>query len=333
MSVFKESTSYRPFTYPQLMEAAKKHSIDMYWDVHSVELQDDIRQYKNLASKTNSHEVNLYILDTLICLFTELDKTVAEGYITLLPYIKNNEARCWLLTAAQREVVHQRGYAMLAEALSFSSAQWANFQNFKEMVSKLNVMTSHKAEDGVVDSKPLQAAKILTTILLGEGIGLFAAFTCLLNYKRQGHLMGFNDVNQWSLLDEQEHVDNNIKLLKSMLPDLQPNEETKLVDFTFDKVEQYRVAEYDYIDLITKNGNPEDLTKQQLYSYIDFLCAYRLQQLGLLSEEDNPQPTNPIPWMGWMLSGLKHDSFFEKKVTDYTHIKLPGSVSYGKYLN
>jgi len=43
--------------------------------------------------------------------------------------------------------------------------------------------------------------------------------------------------------------------------------------------------------------------------------------------------TNPIPWMGWLLGGLKHDSFFEKKVTDYTHIKLPGSVSYGKYLN
>lgn len=45
MSVFKESKSYRPFTYSWAAEAAQKHSIDMFWDIHQVNLQDDTQQY------------------------------------------------------------------------------------------------------------------------------------------------------------------------------------------------------------------------------------------------------------------------------------------------
>ena len=214
--MLKESQSYRPFTYPFLMEAAKRHSIDMYWDVHSVDLQDDLRQYNNnLKTPTVSHETNKYIVDTLLVLFTEMDRAVADGYIKLLPYAKNNEARSWLLTAGQREVVHQRGYALLPESLGFTVSQWYDFKNHKEMVNKLSAVKTEEEDFSQDDSHELQAAKILATILLGEGIGLFAAFTCLLNFKRFGLLMGYNDVNQWSLVDEQDHVETNIKLLRT----------------------------------------------------------------------------------------------------------------------
>ena len=72
------------------------------------------------------------------------------------------------------------------------------------------------------------------------------------------------------------------------------------------------------------------LPKEQLKDYIDYLGEVRLFQLGYtgkLSVRDNP-----IEWMDWMLSGEKHDNFFEKRVTSYTHNKLSGKIDYTKYL-
>lgn len=199
MSVFKESMSYRPFVYPWAVEMSKKHAIEMFWDVHQIELQDDLRQYNSkdgLKTKDVSHETNKYIIDQLLCVFTEMDKTVAGGYTQLLPYIKNNEARTWFLTVAQRETVHQRGYAILAETFGFTDKDWSRFSEYAEMRDKLDAMT---APCNLIGRDEYKAAAILATILLGEGIGLFGAFAVLLNFKRQGKLMGFNDVNQWSL--------------------------------------------------------------------------------------------------------------------------------------
>lgn len=47
MSIFERSQSYRPFKYPFAVEAAKKHTIDMHWAEHQVELQDDLIQYNS----------------------------------------------------------------------------------------------------------------------------------------------------------------------------------------------------------------------------------------------------------------------------------------------
>ena len=66
MSIFTESKSYRPFSYPWAAEAAKVHSIDMHWHENQVELQDDLRQYNSrdgLKTKNVSHETEGSVLD------------------------------------------------------------------------------------------------------------------------------------------------------------------------------------------------------------------------------------------------------------------------------
>ena len=45
-------------------------------------------------------------------------------------------------------------------------------------------------------SDPLNFAKYLSVVFMGEGISLFGAFACLLNLKRHGLMMGFNVVNE-----------------------------------------------------------------------------------------------------------------------------------------
>lgn len=332
MSIFEESKSYRPFQYTWAVEAAQKHSIEMYWDIHQVNLQDDTQQYfsKNgLATQTISHEQNKSILDRTLCLFTEMDRTVGAGYTKLMGSVKNNEIRNMFLTFAAREVVHQRAYALCAETFGFSDQDWIAFADYVEMVDKLDVMSTDMTPEGA--SEELKACVLLSQILLGEGIGLFAAFATLLNYSRQGLLIGFNDVNEWSLKDEQEHVTNNIRALKEARKTLTELENAALDRCIKAFIESYKLAEHKFIDLVFEMGGSEGLTADEMKAYISYLCEFREYQLELRSMKDVGK--NPLEWMEWVLSGSKHGNFFEKKITDYSHGGLPGKVDYTKYLH
>lgn len=328
MSVFEVSTSYRPFKYPFAVEAAKRHAIDLFWDVHQCELQDDLTQYNSkdgLKTKDVSHEENKATLDMNLCLFTEMDKSVGQGYTKLLHHIGNNEIRNLLLTFAAKEVTHQRAYALAAETFGFPDDSWVMFMDYVEMQDKIDLLTPRTP---VTDK--LSSSMLLATILLGEGIALFAAFASLLNLKRYGLLVNFNDINQWSLIDEQEHVVNNMKVLAEMRKDLTEVENNELDKHIKCLVKTFVTCEIKYIELLYKQGNQQGLTKDEMIGYINYLGNLRLYQLGLLNYEK--VGSNPLPWMEWLLTGQKHDNFFEKKVTDYSHSGLDGGIDYSRYL-
>ena len=332
MSIFEESKSYRPFQYSWAVEAAQKHSIEMYWDIHQVNLQDDIQQYfsKNgLATQNVSHAQNKNILDRTLCLFTEMDRTVGASYTKMMSNIRNNEIRNMFLTFASREVTHQRAYALCAETFGFSDQDWIAFSDYIEMVDKLDVMTADFIPDGA--SEELKTCVLLSQVLLGEGIGLFAAFATLLNLPRHGLMIGFNDVNEWSLKDEQEHVINNIRALKEGRKSLSELENEALDRVILAFIEAYKQAEFKFIDLVFEMGGAEGLTAHEMKDYISYLCEFREYQLELRSMKDVGK--NPLEWMEWVLSGSKHGNFFEKKITEYSHGGLPGKIDYSKYLH
>lgn len=330
MSVFKESKSYRPFQYTWAVEATKQHAIGMFWDVHQVELQDDLRQYNSkggLATPNVSHEVNKRKIDLILPLFTEMDKTVAGGYKKVLPYFKNNEISNMFLTFAAREVTHQRAYALAGETYGLVDADWSSFHNYAEMRDKLDMMAEDLTKPEYRDE--LNGLISLCQLLLGEGIGLFAAFANLLNFKRFGLQVGFNDINQWSLADEQQHVTNNIRVVKEGRKELTEVEQIILKEAVEKMVDGYVKAEKLFIELLNEEGPAEDMSIQQQEDYIVFLGQLRLFQLGYLTAAEVGQ--NPLPWMEWLLSGEKHDNFFEKRVTSYNHMGLIGDIDYSKY--
>lgn len=325
MSVFKESLSYRPFQFPWAVEAEKKEVIDKYWHEGQIDLQDDLRQYHSkdgLATSNFSHHYNKNILDTLLLFFTQLDMSVASGYIELLPYTKNNEIKSLFIQQAAKEVRHQRAYALAGETFGFTDADWNTFRQYKELVGKIDLI----GEGRVNDNEAGYAVK-LVRILLGEGIGLFAAFSSLLNFKRHGLLIGFNDINSWSLLDEEGHVANNIKVFQEVISKLSEEDYLWVKTITKEIVDDYVKAEHAVIDML---GDQEGMTAQQQKDYISYLGRFRLYQIGYTGSLE--LGTNPLPWMDDMLTAEKHGAFFEKRVTDYTHKKLEGKVDYNKYL-
>ena len=330
MSIFEESKDYKPFKYPWAVEEAKKHSIDMFWDVHTIDLSSDVVQYQSsngLETGSVSHQEHKQLLDALLGLFTETDKVVGEGYTRLLPHVKNNEIRNLLLTFAQREVVHQRSYALASEAFGIPSSSWSIFREYTEMTDKLDVI---EADVGDL-SQPLNFAKQLTKILLSEGISLFCAFSALLNLKRFGKLVGFNDVNRYSLFDESSHVAGNIKIVNSIIEeDLNEGERAELFRYAKLVAKSLAEAEKHCIEVIYSICNLEGIEKEDFLKYPEYLEELRLHELGftpLILE-------NPLDWMDYMTSSGAHENFFEKRVTAYSHKPLPNKedVCFKKFL-
>lgn len=330
MSIFEESTSYRPFKYPWAVTAETVRRVDQFWQEGSIDLQDDLRQWNTkdgLATENVTHEQHKNIISKLAMLFTEMDVNVAAGYARLLPHIGNNEIRNLMVTNSAREITHQKSYALLAETFGFTNSQWREFRDYKEMMDKIDIL---QQEVGDL-SKPLNFAKYLAVILLGEGIALFGSFACFLNMKRHGLMMGFNVVNEWSLADETSHVEDNINILNEIRKsDLTEEENRQLDRWCLKVTKQFVQAEIRFFDLVFEMSDQEGMTKLQAQDYIAYLGDVRLRQLGLPPWYGVEE--NPLPWMDYVLSGSKHTNFFESRVTDYNHSTLQGSTDYSKYL-
>lgn len=329
MSIFTESVAYRPFSYSWAVEAERKHRIDMVWNENQVELQDDLRQFTSengLETKDVSHNQNKNVLEKLIMLFTEMDSSVATGYTKILPYVGNNEIRTMFITFAAREVAHQRGYALAAETFGFTNSDWSEFKNYKEMQDKIDLLSQDIGDL----SKPLNFAKMLSVILLGEGISLFGAFACLLNMRRFGLVQNFNTVNEWSLKDEQEHIKNNIRVLYDIREkDLSEVENIQLEEFIKGTVFKFKEAEHNFLDIVYEMGPQQDMTLEESKDFIDYLCELRLFQLGFI--EADAVRKNPLPWIDYIISGSTHTNFFEARVVDYSHNALEGEADYSKF--
>ena len=81
MSIFKESISYRPFSYPWAVASEKKQRVDMHWHENQVDLADDLRQYSTeggLATQNVSHNTNKQVLVCLLFVLFVQTETVFQ---------------------------------------------------------------------------------------------------------------------------------------------------------------------------------------------------------------------------------------------------------------
>jgi len=130
-------------------------------------------------------------------------------------------------------------------------------------------------------------------------------------------------VVEWSIRDETVHVEGNSRLFREFC-----NEHPRVVNDEF-KSKIYQIArdivslEDKFIDLAFSNYTVEGITKEEVKKYIRYITDRRLIQLGL--KPNFKVKDNPLPWLDWVLNGVSHDNFFEKRVTEYSVNGMGGS--------
>lgn len=305
------SPTYKPFTYPNLMRRAVDHE-KIHWIEDEVDLGEDVEQWRN--GTMTPEDINM--VTQILRVFTEGDKNVAGNYADFfIPYFKNNEARCWLLSIAAREGTHQRAYALLTDTLGLPDTEYRAFLDYEEMADRLEFMSANDM------STPEGVGLALAKTVCNEGVLLFASFASLLNYQRFGKMKGMCKINEWSLREESQHVEG---MAEMFIIHCKENPHIVTDDFkkkVYDVFREAVKAEDRFLDLVFEMGGPQGLTKEEVKRYIRYIADRRLVQLGFKPNWQIEE--NPLPWLAWVLNE-GHTNFFEQRVSEYSVAGLEG---------
>jgi len=309
------SVTYKPFKYPWAMNIAEEHE-KIHWGTWEAQLNEDVNQWKG-GQITESEKLHI---TQILRIFTQSDVAVGGNYCDIfIKEFKNNEIRNMLLSFANREGTHQRAYALLNDTLGLAEKEYSAFLEFEEMSEKIEFMT--QAPEGL--GRITNLAFELSRSVCNEGMSLFSAFVMLLNYQRFGKMKGMCEIVEWSIRDETTHVEGMVKLFRQYCKEHPRVVTDKLKSYIYTNYEKAVELEDALVDLVySHNGSINELSSDDIKSYVRYLADRRLLQLGL--KPIFGQKTNPLTWLDWIISGDSFKNFFEGQVTDYSASGLSG---------
>ncbi|AOC55148.1 Ribonucleotide reductase [Lymphocystis disease virus 3] len=309
--LFKYNASYKPFHYSWAVELRSLHE-NMHWTEKEISLADDVTDWK--TGKLSEGEKRF--VTQILRLFTQLDVSVGQLYHNaFIPVFKNNEVRNMLCSFACREGTHQQAYALLNDTLGLPESDYSAFLKYKQMTDKTKFMSDMNV-DTIGD-----VAFSLVKAVYNEGVSLFAAFVMLLNFQRFGVMKGMGKVVEWSVRDENVHVEGLCKLFKTLISEY-PFVLTENFYINVRGLQQEVLTlETAFIDLVFVEDTLRNLKRLDVVDYVKYVLQRRTAQLGL-SNEINLK--NPISWVSWLILGRDVTNFFENRVTEYNVSGLEG---------
>ena len=305
---------FKPFQYPWAYDAWLKHE-QSHWLHTEVPMAEDVKDWQRKLS----HEEKAF-LTNIFRFFTQGDIDVAGGYVdNYLPYFKQPEVRMMLMGFAAREALHVAAYSHLIETLGMPESTYNEFLEYEAMKDKHEYFLQLSGENGTTASV---AANIAAFSAFTEGMQLFSSFIMLLNFPRHGKMKGMGQIVTWSIVDETMHAESMIKLFRQYVEENIEiwNDELKSTIYTI--AEKMVELEDKFIDLAFAIGPMENLTAEEVKTYIRYIADRRLISLGLKGLFKVKK--NPLQWVEAMINAPTHTNFFENRSTDYARGALSG---------
>ena len=310
MNLTEERPYFKPFNYPWAYDAWLTHE-QSHWLMTEVPMLEDVKDWKNRLSQEEK-----YFLTQIFRFFTQSDIDVASGYVNnYLPYFPQPEVRMMLLGFAAREALHIAAYSHLIETLGMPESTYNEFYEYDAMKEKHEYFTSFNS-----DSIPINVA---ATSAFTEGLALFSSFIMLLNFPRHGKMKGMGQIVTWSIVDETQHAEGMIRLFRQYV------EENRKVWNDDTKGQIYTIAtkmvdlEDKFVDLAFTMGQMENLTEEEVKTYVRYIADRRLISMGMKGIFKVKK--NPLPWVEEMVNAPTHTNFFENRATDYAKGALTGN--------
>lgn len=304
---------FKPFVYPWAYDAWLKHE-QSHWLHSEVPMMEDINDWKRRL--TDDERV---FLTNIFRFFTQGDIDVAGGYVNnYLPYFPQPEIRMMLTGFAAREALHVAAYSHLIETLGMPETTYSEFLEYGAMKDKHDYFLSIAGQDNRTIAQQIAAFSAFT-----EGMQLFSSFIMLLNFPRHGKMKGMGQIITWSIVDETMHCESMIKLFRTFI------EENRDIWGDELKSDIYKIAtkmvelEDKFIDIAFAQGPMENLTPEDVKTYIRYIADRRLISMGMKGIFKVKK--NPLPWVEELINSPIHTNFFENRATDYAKGALTGS--------
>jgi ribonucleoside-diphosphate reductase beta chain len=223
---------------------------------------------------------------------------------------------------AAREALHIAAYSHLIETLGLPSTTYNQFLEYQAMKDKHDYILDISSQN---TSKENTATHIAVFSAFTEGMQLFSSFIMLLNFPRHGKMRGMGQIITWSIVDETMHAENMIKLFRTYIEENKEIWNDSLKSRIYTIAEKMVELEDKFIDLAFNMNKMENLTNEDVKTYIRYITDRRLISLGLKGIFKIKK--NPLPWVEEMINAPTHTNFFENRATDYAKGALKGDWS------
>ena len=293
----------------------------MHWLHDEVPLGDDVLDYQQAEQDEKT------FIEDVMKLFTHNDIEVSNGYNMLMRVFKPTEVQMMLGSFNAREGIHIAAYSLFTETIGFDDDFYTKFLEVPEMKVKIDYLEQVKikkyeeyvalglAPEVAYKKDVLKVLAVYATIT--EGVSLFAQFAMLLKYQTENKYKGLGTIVEWSIKDEEMHVQGNSWLFRKFVeenPESLTDEVKKTIYSAVRQVVQY---EKDLVDKL----NPPHMDNAEVKRYIEYIADQRLKLIGFKPNWEIEK--NPLPFME-ELTGTVLTNFFEGKVTEYTKGSLTG---------
>lgn len=313
MSLFSGHFGFRPFQYDWAFQAWQAHE-QAHWLFDEFDMSDDIRDWNNNLTPAEKN-----LATQILRLFTDSDESVSNAYVDLyLPRFKPIEVRMMLSGFASRENVHMAAYSHLLESVGMPEVEYKAFRDYTAMADKHDYLERFN-----MDTPYNTALSMAVFGAFTEGLSLFASFVMLLNFQRFNKMKSMCSIVDYSLRDENFHVQGVVKLYHTLLNETADIDVVSLHRDIYTACRQIVSNEDAFIDLAFEMGDIEGLSAQDVKQYIRWIANRRLSQLGLDDIYDVSE--NPVPWLEDILSAPIMSNFFENRATEYSKSATRGT--------
>ena len=329
MSLLKAPRVFKPMEYPEAFEHWETHE-RMHWMYDEVPLADDVADFARADDREKE------FISGVMRLFTTNDVEVGHGYDVLLRIFKPTEVTMMLRGFAARENTHIAAYSLFTETLGFEDSFYTEYLEDNTMKDKVDYIESaqvHKYEEYAADYKPeygdfdkyisrryRQDIMFMLAVYatLTEGVSLFAQFAMLLKYQLDNKYKGLGTIVEWSIKDEEQHVQGNSWLFRTFVRENADVFDDEIKHRIYQAARDVVAKELKLVDEL----NPPHMDKEVVKEYIKYIADQRLKLIGFKANWGIEE--NPLPFMD-NVTGVTLTNFFEGRATEYARGALQGS--------
>lgn len=279
----------------------------LLWTRKEIDFEEDIRQWSEILNENERKFIKM-----ILSFFSSSDGIVGENIVnSFMLEIQDPSLRNLYGLQIYTEVVHSQTYADFIGCLPINENEKIDLRRGLYSIN----CVKKKSEWGMKwMNKERPFRERIVAFVVVEGLLFSGSFCAIFWLKKRGLMPGFSHANELISRDEAWHTDLGC-LVYDLLIGKCSQERILEIVLSGVEVEKEFIDEALDVRLIGMNS---DLMKQ----YIEYVADNLLEMLGVERYFNTP---NPFDWMK-MLGMERKTNFFERRVSEYQHIKSSKNI-------
>ena len=257
----------------------------------------------DMENRTYPHKKEIEYKDKVYCVSVDTENLVSR---------RNGRV------AITGNTIHAAAYALLNETLGLDN--FAEFLEDEETKAKIDSLLAINLDAQDDWSSRAQSLAIFSGFT--EGVNLYSSFAVLLSFKLRNLLKGVGQIIEWSVRDESCHSDGGCWLFRQLISE-KPELKTKKLVKNIEQAGHLALElEFKFIDKIFRNGDLENLKKDELKNFMRHRVNTKMVDLSLEpiipSSEIDAGALKQMKWFDSVTAGQIQTDFFGGRVTNYS---------------